>query len=186
MSSIAKRIKDIIRANTAPSAASYFDSQRELFERKYAALVERKNAQAKVVQECNMKHAAWSQIISEKKRETSRYGQNYVSVRAKEAIAQLLKQAEESKALAAKECEMHQNTLDLIIEQLSKVETVLFRLRNLEYSQSIHQSLKEKALALNSPASVEGLKDAFNMQEFSRELQRVEYTTQALIELGAK
>lgn len=185
MSGIAKRIRNIIRANMAPKTPDYIDSQRDLFNAKYEQLNHKKNEQGKLTENAWKKVQAWDNMISTKERHGNRYGQAYLSERAKSAVEQLLVQARSARDLAQKEAEMHQDTLNRIIDQLSQVEGVLIRLKNVDYALSIQNNLKQKALALNTSA-MDATVEEFNMNELIRELRRVEYTTEALIELGVK
>lgn len=186
MSGIFNRIRNIIRANMAPAAPDYLNGQRDLFNEKYEALTRRRNEQKAVVDLCRAKESQWGSMIFQAEREMERYGQYHLSPRAREAKMQLLTQAKEAKNLAAQESKMHEDTMDRIIEQLTQIESVLFRLKSVDYAMEIQNNLKTKAMALHSSSSIEGQIDAFDMTELTRELRRVEYTTQALIELGAK
>jgi hypothetical protein len=186
MSGIIKRIGNIVRANMAPTTPNYLDSQRDLFDAKYATLTQRKQKQEATVKACRNKKTAWDTIISEREREFSRYGQGYLSKNAKNAMLQLLEQAKATREIAEQEHAMQLDTLHRILDQLTQVEAVLFRLKSAHYSISIQNSIREKALALNAPSSMDSVVDAFDLTELTRELRRVEYTTQALIELGAK
>lgn len=186
MSGIFARIRNIARAHMAPGTPDYLNGQRELFNKKYAELIIRKNEQEATVNLSRAKVGEWDSMIMQAEREMSRYGQNYLSPRAKEAMKQLLVQAKEAKKLASKERDMHEDTMDRIIDQLTQVEAVLFRLKSVDYSMAIHKSIQEKSMILNSSASMENPAEAFDLTELTRELRRVEYTTQALIELGAK
>lgn len=184
MSAIIKRVVNIIRANRAPSPEDYLNNQRTLFTQKYETLQTRKSEQESIVRKCADKENAWSNIIGQKERELSRYASSVLSERAKVTVEQLLAQARTSMKLAGQERKMHQDTLDKIFTQLSQVEGVLMRLRSVDYSLEIQKSIREKSMALNTPSSMETHVDAFDLEELSRELRRVEYTTQALIELG--
>lgn len=184
MSGIIKRVVNIIRANRAPSPEDYLNSQRDLFAKKYETLQTRKSEQEDIVRKCADKENAWSAVIGQKERELSRYANNFLSERAEAAVQQLLGQARTSMKLAGQERKMQQDTLDKIVAQLSQVEGVLMRIRSVDYSLEIQKSIREKSLALNTPSSMETHVDAFDLEELSRELRRVEYTTQALIELG--
>lgn len=184
MSGIIKRVVNIIRANRAPSPEDYLKNQRTLFTQKYETLQARKVAQEAIVRKCADKENAWSTIIGQKERELSRYASSVLSERAKSTVEQLLAQARTSMKLAGQERTMHQDTLNKIIAQLSQVEGVLMRLRSVDYSLEIQKSIREKSLALSTSSSMETHVDAFDLEELSRELRRVEYTTQALIELG--
>lgn len=184
MSGIIKRVANIIRANQAPSPADYLNNQRTLFTKKYETLQARQAEQEQIVRKCADKENAWSAIIGQKERELSRYASSFLSDRAKATVEQLLSQARTSMKLAGQERVMQQDTLNKITSQLSEVEGVLMRLRSVDYSLEIQKSIREKTLALNTPSSMETHVDAFDLEELSRELRRVEYTTQALIELG--
>lgn len=188
MSSIIKRVCNIIRANriSSPSTPEYLATQRTLFTERYETLQGRKAAQEAIVSFCSNKVAGWRSLIATKEREISRYGQHYVSEQARAAMKQLLEQAEVSLKLASQERDMQQDTLDKIVGQLSQIETVLLRLKSVNYSLEIQKSIRDKSIALNTASSLENTVDAFNMEELNRELRLVEYTTQALIELGAK
>lgn len=186
MSGIITRVVNIIRANRAPSPENYLNNQRDLFTQKFEALQLRKSQQEEIIRKCANKENAWSAMIGQKERERGRYASSHLSQRAKDTVEQLLTQARTSMQLAGQERKLHEDTLDKIISQLSQVEGVLMRLRSVDYSLEIQKSIREKSLALNTSSSMETHVDAFDLEELSRELRRVEYTTQALIELGAK
>lgn len=185
MTGIAQRIRNIIRANMNASKPAFVDSQRELFERKYEELSRSKETQGKITLTAWKKYSAWKQLVAAKERELSRYSKNYVSSASHEALEQLIAQGKIALDLSEKEHQMHQDTLEKIHEQLSKIETVLLRLKNLEYATSIQKSIKEKSVSLNGPKTpIEAM--GFNWEELNRDLRREEYVTQALIELGGK
>lgn len=185
MTGIAYRIRTIVRANMNASKPAFFDSQRDLFERKYEELSRSKEAQGKITLTAWKKASAWKNLIASKERELSRYSESYVSPTARESMEQLIAQGKIALDLSEKEHLMHQDTLEKICEQLSKIENVLLRLKNLEYAASIQQSIKEKSASLNGPkAPIEAM--GFNWEELNRDLRREEYVTQALIELGGK
>lgn len=185
MTGIAYRIRNIIRANMNASKPAFVDSQRTLFERKYEELTRSRDAQGKITLTAWHKYSDWKQLVATKEREMSRYASHALSESSRAAMEQLIAQGKISVELSAKEHQMQQDTLEKIHEQLSKIETVLLRLKNLEYASSIQKSIKEKSASLNGPkAPLEAT--AFDWDEFTRELRREEYVTQALIELGGK
>lgn len=185
MTGIAQRIRNIIRANMNASKPDFVDSQRDLFERKYEELSRSKETQGKITLKAWKKASAWKKLVESKERELSRYSTTYASPAARESMEQLIAQGKIALDLSEKEHMMHQDTLEKIHEQLSKIEAVLLRLKNLEYAASIQKSIKEKSASLNGPkAPIEAM--GFNWEELNRELRREEYVTQALIELGGK
>jgi hypothetical protein len=185
MTGIAHRIRNIIRANMNASKPAFVDSQRALFQRKYEELSRSRDAQGKITLTAWKKHSAWKQLVAAKERELSRYSDKALSPASREAMEQLIAQGKIAIDLSDKEHLMQQDTLEKIHEQLSKIENVLLRLKNLEYAASIQKSIKEKSASLNGPkAPIEAM--GFNWEELNRDLRREEYVTQALIELGGK
>lgn len=178
---IAKR-KTSTALSTKASSGSILDNfvdSKKILEEKFQALTNKKLASERKMRITQDRISRWERLIGE-----ATYGREHLSEKANLAIDKLVSQAENYLRNTEKELEMHQTVLNSIREQLSSIEEMLVRLKNSEYEIHLHNTFKGlKKDTVEELSAQENL--TLNLQEIERDVKRLEYTSEALLEIGA-
>lgn len=172
-----KSPKEVSVITSGDSVIESFRSSEALIMEKFNALSKKKSDCQAAIQQSKRRIYRWVDIVKTAKKDDG-YSDN-----AKKALAKLATQAENYLRSTQKELDMQEKVLSNILTQLSAIEEMIVRLKNSEYEIQLHEkfkSLESKSLEGFSTAEDIG----FNLQELERDIKRLEYTSEALLEIG--
>lgn len=208
MSGIIQRSVNIIRSRKKSDtvATGSFQSQREDFVKKAEALQKQGHDTKAELRFLNNKVIEWKRLISEtetiiKTKNMSRMRfadmkdvrhHDYDSVRnqnenvsdeAVQVLKNLLKQAKGSLELTEREIVTKNALLAQARKNHDAIISVISRLEAMDYQRSLDNSIRERYSKQSQSEAV--MIEKLDSDEFERELRRLSYTSQALLELSA-
>lgn len=170
--------KEFSFTSSGTSVMESFEASKETITKKFDALTSKKQEREASITTVKAQIHRWDGLIY-----SAGYGRERLSENANKAIDKLIAQAERYSLSTQKELAMHEQVLNRIQTQLSAIEEMIVRLKNAEYELQLHESFKNLKMNELSEGSTEDI--SFSLEELERDIKRLEYTSEALLELGA-
>lgn len=171
--------KEVSVITSGDSVIESFKSSEAIITEKFNALSQKKTDCQAAIRRSKSRVSRWVDILKAAKREDGLS----LSDNAKEALAKLASQAEKYLRSTQKELDMYKKLLSNILTQLSAIEEMMVRLKNSEYEIQLHEKFKDlQSKSLEGFSATEDI--SFNLQELERDVKRLEYTSEALLEIG--
>lgn len=195
MTGIVKRSINILHSRKdVPLTEDSFENKRIEFQAKAAALRDNISALKEEIRFLRSKTDEWEALINQTERmilekntgwNSSRSGsydkKQSLSDEAVQALKHLLRQAKGHQELDERDIQTKQALITQASTNLQHITSVLSRLEMLNYQRSIDKSLQERYDKQHNSEAV--MIEKLDSKEFERELRRLSYSTQALLEL---
>jgi prefoldin subunit 5 len=159
------------------SVLESFHASEAIITEKFNALSKKKDDCEEAIRKVQGRINKWDGLI-----EQAGYGREHLSENANRAIDKLTKQATTYLLATVKELQMYQKVLDSILTHLSAIEEMVIRLKNSEYEIKLNETFKGMKMMDEGFESPEDI--SLSLQELERDIKRLEYTSEALLELG--
>ena len=160
------------------SVLESFHVSEALITDKFKALSEKKKDCEEAIFKVECRINRWDGLITQ-----AEYGRESLSENANKAIDKLIKQATTYLLATIKELQMRQKVLDTILTHLSAIEEMIIRLKNSEYEIKLNETFKR--LELDDSHGFDAPEDiSLSLKELERDIKRLEYTSEALLQLG--
>lgn len=174
-----KPSKEVSVITSGDSFLESFKASEAIVTEKFQALIEKKAECQAAIQRSKYRVHRWVDIVKTAKREDGLS----LSDNAKKALAKLATQAENYLRSTQKELDMYEKLLSNILTQLSAIEEMKVRLKNSAYEIQLQKKFKDlQSKSLEGFSFTEDI--SFNLEEIERDVKRLEYTSEALLEIG--
>lgn len=172
-----KSSKEVSVITSGDSVIESFKASEAIITEKFKALTEKKAECQAAIRRSKTRVNRWVDILKAAKKDGD-YSDN-----AKKALTKLATQTENYLRSTQKEVDMYEKLLVNILTQLSAIEEMMVRLKNSEYEIQLQEKFKElQSKSLEGFSTTEDI--SFSLQELERDVKRLEYTSEALLEIG--